>query len=125
MPTTTKYRLLGVNDDANTCTQCGRTNLKRVAWLAPLDADGNEDGEAAAYGTDCAGRLLLGDKTARNTSIVRDRGEAMSLARRWLEAGHDADKVAKGIWNRFGYAADVRDGALIFIFDGTRTTVAA
>lgn len=128
MPTTTsapKFRLLGVNDDASTCTLCGRTNLKRVAWLAPLDADGNEDGEAMAYGTDCAGNLLLGSKTAGNTKVVRTRGEALSLARRWLVAGHSPEAVAKGIWNRYGFQVEARGAVVRFYFGTERTEVAA
>lgn len=52
-----KYTLKGINNDVETCAQCGKTNLKRVAWVAPVDADGGE-GEPMPVGVDCAGTLL-------------------------------------------------------------------
>ena len=114
-----RFTLLGVNDDHDTCSLCGRTNLKRVAWLAPLDADGNEAGEAAPYGTDCAGALLLGRKDRKNTELVRSRGEALELARRLLAAGHPAAKVAQAVWNRTGYSADAAGDAVRVWIDRT------
>lgn len=54
-----KYRCVGVNDEADTCSQCGRTGLRRVAWLVPL-LDGAADGEVAPFGTTCAAHLLRG-----------------------------------------------------------------
>ena len=38
---------------------------------------------------------------------------AIELAGKWLVAGHDAEKVAIGIWNRFGFAADVIGDTLV------------
>lgn len=55
-----RYRYLGTNDDVGSCSCCGKQNLKRVVWLAELDADGNEVGEPGHYGTTCAGHLLRG-----------------------------------------------------------------
>jgi hypothetical protein len=55
-----RYRYLGTDDEASTCSCCGKRGLKRVVWLAELDEDGNEAGEAAHYGTTCAGHLLRG-----------------------------------------------------------------
>lgn len=122
---TTTHRLLGVNDEADTCSQCGRRNLKRVAWLAELDADGNIAGDAAPFGTDCAGAILYDRKDRKNTDLVRAHGEAMSTARRWLAAGHAADVVAKGIWNRYGYSTTARETGVEFYLDGARILVTA
>lgn len=121
----TTYRLLGVNSDHDTCTACGRTGLKRVAWLVALDADGNEDGDAAAFGTDCAGKVLLGAKSRKNTEAITVAGRIIDTARRWLTAGHDADKVADAIWNRYGYQTEARDGAVLVRSMGTTHEVRA
>lgn len=53
-----QYRLMGCNDDFDACGCCGKTGLKRVMMLAPLDPDGGIDGEVEPYGTSCAARLL-------------------------------------------------------------------
>ncbi|MFG2986167.1 hypothetical protein ACGFYQ_33785 [Streptomyces sp. NPDC048258] len=53
-----QWVIKGITDDCTTCECCGRTNLKRTVALAPLDADGNEDGEPAYYGTSCAAIAL-------------------------------------------------------------------
>lgn len=57
----TTYLYRGCNDEADTCSCCGRTGLKRVVWLE--EADG---GEAAPYGTTCAALLLTGRKLNRS-----------------------------------------------------------
>lgn len=53
-----KFKLIGTNDEADTCCCCGKSGLKRVVWLVPLDVDGNPEGEAEHYGTSCAARML-------------------------------------------------------------------
>jgi len=50
----TGWRVKGVVTDTDTCEHCGRTGLKRVVAMVPLDADGNEHGDAAYFGTGCA-----------------------------------------------------------------------
>jgi len=122
---TTTYTLLGVNEDESTCSLCGRSGLKRVAWLAPLDEDGNIAGEAIAYGTDCAGKLLLGRKSKGNTDTITKQGRMMDQARRWLAAGHGADKVAQGIWNRYGYQVEARGNVVRIQFGGRMHEVSA
>ena len=52
-----KYRIVGINDDQDSCLCCGRTGLKRVVWMIPLDVDGNADGTPEHYGTSCAARI--------------------------------------------------------------------
>lgn len=117
------YRIKGVNGDEDTCSLCGKRGLKRVVWLAEVDEDGCES-DAAHYGTDCAGLLLHGAKTAGNTKTVLTRATVIETARRWLAAGHSPDVVCKGIWNRYGYSGEVRDGVLRFYFDKAWTPVA-
>ncbi|WP_338704383.1 hypothetical protein V2W30_41405 (plasmid) [Streptomyces sp. Q6] len=55
---TPQWIIKGVVDDTDTCECCGRTNLKRVVALMPLDADGNEEGDVSYYGTSCAATAL-------------------------------------------------------------------
>ena len=52
-----KYRIVGINDDQDTCQCCGKTGLKRVVWMVPIDVDGNPEGEPECYGTSCAARI--------------------------------------------------------------------
>lgn len=44
-----KYRVLGVNDDSDTCECCGKTGLKRVVWIESL-----ETGLVQHFGVVCA-----------------------------------------------------------------------
>lgn len=55
---TKKFRIMGCNDDFDTCDCCGKTGLKRVVMLAPVDPDGNLEGDPSPYGTSCAAKLL-------------------------------------------------------------------
>lgn len=54
-----KYTLKGINNDSDTCEICGKVELKRVMWLAELDADGGETHNIIAAGTTC-GAVALG-----------------------------------------------------------------
>ena len=59
MPAKPKYRVYGINDDTDTCEVCGKTNLKRVVWMMPLDSEGNEvAAQPMPVGTDCASRMM-------------------------------------------------------------------
>jgi hypothetical protein len=65
-----QFRVMGVNDDVDYCGHCGKTGLKRVVWLAPVDADGTVCGEAAPYGTTCAWWALNGEKLTRSNARI-------------------------------------------------------
>lgn len=71
------YILKGINDDQDTCSKCGKTGLKRVYWLAAVDADG-VDHEPAPYGSDCAARLLWPGKPA-TTKTKRENALRVEL----------------------------------------------
>jgi hypothetical protein len=96
------YRILGTNDDQDTCTLCGKTHLKKVVWLEALDSEGNPTGNIAPYGCDCAGQLVHGKKTRKNGEIVLHRAKAYEYARKWIQAGYDKEQVIQAVWNRFG-----------------------
>lgn len=57
-------RILGINDDKDTCCQCGRTELKRVVWIE------HEDGSVQWYGTSCAARIMYKANTKQNRATV-------------------------------------------------------
>lgn len=82
------FRIKGIVDDTDTCECCG-TRLKRAVALMPLDADGNEDGDAVYYGTSCAAKALRWS-TTRVTNTARAaqaRWESdAERAREWLAA---------------------------------------
>ncbi|MHC4643923.1 MAG: hypothetical protein ACYTBJ_00375 [Planctomycetota bacterium] len=42
------YKIIAVNDEVDTCSCCGRTGLKRVAWVAMID-DGIEYDPALCF----------------------------------------------------------------------------
>lgn len=70
MSTTTipQWVIKGITDDCTTCECCGRQNLKRTVALAPLDCDGNEDGDPVYYGTSCAAVVLRRTQTWISTT---------------------------------------------------------
>lgn len=80
-----RYRFLGINDEQDVCSCCGKKGLKRVVWLLDLECD-----DVAHYGTTCAAFLLAG----------RTKGErkpTMSAAEKIIEQARDAeiDRVAR------------------------------
>jgi hypothetical protein len=78
---TARYKVLGVNDDHDTCNCCGKTGLKRVVWLAELDADGNRVGDPTAVGCNCAARMLrLTHTRLWNLALEADRRQAAEEA---------------------------------------------
>jgi hypothetical protein len=99
-------KILGINDEVTTCECCGKTNLKKTVVL------GTETGELR-YGTSCAARALLGNDKQSSQKIITTQASAVSLAQKWLKAGHTAEVVAKGIWNRFGYLTEAKGGMVL------------
>lgn len=77
---TQKFKLVGTNDDANSCCCCGREGLKRVMWLVPLDCDGNPEGEAEHFGTSCAARMLGWGHPTSATTKRKLESEGVSAA---------------------------------------------
>ena len=84
------FRLLGINDDTDTCDVRGKVELRRVMAIEPLDADGNSDGEAIYAGSTCGARMLtrtLGRRVTAKRLIeaaaAADR--ALASAKRWAD----------------------------------------
>lgn len=100
------YRILGINDDVTTCECCGKSNLKKTVVL------GSDSGEVH-FGVDCAARAMLGNNKSGSRKTIDTQARAVALARKWLAAGHAAEIVAKGIWNRFGYLTEAKGGKVL------------
>lgn len=52
----TRHKIIAVNDETDACSCCGRTGLKRVAWVVAV-VDGVEY-DPAPYGTTCAAKAV-------------------------------------------------------------------
>lgn len=89
-------RILGITADVTTCECCGRTNLKKTVAL-------ETDGRQVHFGVDCAALAMRGSKKSRERKAVESEASAMSLAAKWVAAGHSVEAVCQGIWNRFGF----------------------
>ena len=71
-------RVLGVNDDRDSCDCCGRQGLKKVVWLETAA------GEVVAYGTGCAARALgiEGSSSEKRKAIAELAQTALVTERR-------------------------------------------
>ena len=102
----TNAKLLGSGDEQTTCDCCGKQNLKLTVAL-------EIDGAVVRFGRDCAGRALLGSKSAKNSSIVENRSRAVNLAKRLFGTMEDV-KVSDAVGARFGFGMEIRQGVARF-----------
>lgn len=103
MTNTAKFRYLGTTDTTHVCENCGRDELRKVIIVQPLDAEGNDDGDPAYYGSTCAARALG----------VRGGGRAVSKAAenarlKTLMQAHDGRRTVRkyGLPESGGLPAD-------------------
>ena len=103
-----KFRLVGINDDTNVCSCCGRDDLKRVLWLLPLDQDGNPEGEPIPYGSSCGAKALGWAHPTSSTTKTHIENEARKAMAEFRQAAYHrifqaavATTVTRGT-NRFG-----------------------
>jgi hypothetical protein len=96
-----KYKLMGVNSDEDTCSCCGKTNLKRVMWLMECDEEGNANGEVFPMGTTC-GSKKMGISEGEIASADR-QGKVAKLAQTWLAKGYELKVVLNAIGNKTAY----------------------
>ncbi|MEU1254842.1 hypothetical protein ABZ445_16340 [Streptomyces chartreusis] len=93
------YKVLGTTDDVTTCELCGKPELKGTVVLAPLDEDGNPDGECY-FGVSCAAKaagwtqreVRAGIKTAKDEERARQQAErdaAWAAEREFLAAWYE------------------------------------
>ena len=104
---TAQYIIKGTNEDEDTCSHCGRTNLKRVTWLAVLDADGNEQ-QVAHYGVDCAARLISASTGESTTGKhVHNVARSIAYAEKWIAHYGRTDKALGAIASQIGVKFNV------------------
>jgi hypothetical protein len=120
--TATKYIVKGSNGDETACACCGRNDLERVVWLAPLDADGNE-GKAQPYGTTCAGRLIS-PKNARGVAGTLVKvSKAMAFVAKWADSEYSLEDIRNAVEVKFNVWANVEDSTLFFNLETGRVAV--
>ncbi len=90
------YKILGIVSAERACECCGNSNLERNVVLE------GEDGLVLYVGSDCAGKMVYGKKTASNGRGVAKTAEVMQKAAELLAAGSERKKVAEFVWNRTG-----------------------
>ena len=93
--------ILGTTNDITTCECCGKTNLKKTVVL-------DVDGAVLHYGIDCAGRAILGAKSAKNSAIIDKRARAVDAARKDVANGLKDRETSRSAWNLFGAAIELR-----------------
>lgn len=97
-----EYTLVGINDEADTCACCGKTGLKRVAWLLAEGAD-----EPDPFGTTCAAHALRGREGAKprygaaTKQLERALEEALRTAAARMVAEADFPEVTQNV-NSYG-----------------------
>jgi len=74
-----RYIFAGCNDEAEYCTCCGKTGLKKVVWLRENTED--ELSQPSPFGVVCAARLL-GVKNPTSTKAKREIEDAQEQANR-------------------------------------------
>lgn len=77
--TAPRFRYLGTTDECVDCQRegCPRVDLKYTVAIMPLDAEGNDEGEATYYGSSCAARALgVTGKGAARKVLDAARGAA-------------------------------------------------
>ncbi len=87
------YRVLGTTTDVTDCGLCGRHDLRYTIVLQPVNADGNADGEAGYFGSDCGARAA--GWTQRE--IRRQARSADDARRREEQARKDAEYQAETV----------------------------
>lgn len=87
-PTTGGWRILGIDDDTDTCEQCGKTGLKRTVVLEPI-LDG---GGIKRVGTTCAEYL-----TKTRGSWVLRRGVEVQKAKEKVVDDAGRSRVIQGV----------------------------
>lgn len=106
-----EIKYLGVSDEVTTCQRCGKPNLKKTVVL-------DIDGSVEHIGSDCASRLLYGKTSASNKKMIERRATMAQYIANCQANNRSLDYICNGIWNKFGYGCEVRNGVLRVQFDG-------
>jgi hypothetical protein len=82
-----RFKILGINSDADFCSICGKQDLSRVVWIDWCDPDGNPNGYPQPVGSVCAGKLRR--QQAHDIEAEARQAEA----RRRFEAGQAVQQI--------------------------------
>lgn len=94
-------KMMGISDEITTCECCGKSNLKRTVALSI-------DGEIKYYGVDCAASAMKVSK-----GVAKQQADVIAVAQIWIAKGFSMDVVVKGIWNKYGFTAQVKNNVLV------------
>jgi hypothetical protein len=89
-----RWRYLGTTDESVICEKCGKDDLRSTVMIVPLDAEGNDDGEPAYYGSTCAARAL-GVKGGGKAVLAAANGARLTT----LMNAHDARRMLRAYGN--------------------------
>ena len=81
------YKIKGVISAERPCECCGNKNLEKNVVL-----ENNETGELLYVGTTCAGYLVLGKKSSKNTKLIAQEAKAHEYAQKWIAKYGTEDK---------------------------------
>lgn len=85
-----RWRFLGTTDESVICEKCGKTELRSTVMIVPLDADGNDEGDPAYFGSSCAARAL-GIKGGGKAVLAAANGARLTT----LMNAHDARRMLR------------------------------
>lgn len=104
------YTIKGIISAERPCECCGNNNLEKNVVLE------SSDGVLMYVGTSCAGKLVYGKKSSRNTTLVTREADAREYAAKWVAVYGTTDavlqKIASAIRTRF-CPATVQNGAIL------------
>ena len=69
----TMYKVIGVNEDKDFCSCCGKQNLKSVVWI-----ENTETSEINHYGSICAAWKLTPAKSGKKVKVDRLASEQLT-----------------------------------------------
>lgn len=99
-------KIIAITDETSTCECCGKTNLKKVIVMQ------NDNGDIVRYGTDCAAKAQR-----KSSGTVKREVEAVAYWQKWIAVYPAApQKVAEGVWNKFGFLFEIKNGCVNFSF---------
>jgi hypothetical protein len=116
------YKIKGTTNDVTTCELCGRPELKGTVMLAPLDVDGNEDGDVSYFGTSCAAKASGWTVREVNAGVKAAKVQAASEERNRVIAEREAENKAYIRWvqETYGTGATLKAAVQEFGLVGLR-----
>jgi hypothetical protein len=99
-------KIMGISEENTVCDNCNKSGLKKTVVI-------DIDGVIVYYGSTCAAKAIrksTGQKMSKGAvdSVVK----MISAAQLWKRNGHSNEIVLAGIWNKFGFSGQVRNGEI-------------